>query len=180
MGGVDAIVVAADFLVPSLRHIHNGVYPADMVEEKQIQDHPHGNELDRCYCICPRAGVLRIRLRGAELPDSLQLAGENAAHRRLSVGEQDGLRPACADDSRTLPAGTQQTPGHEELSRQPIKPVPPPQRAAQCGRRRYRGVQLPCRRHRDEPLRRLQSRILRHAGGTLRAPCSRSQSRRVR
>lgn len=58
--------------------------------------------LDRRYCLCPCACIYNFHIHWSELQDSVFFIGENASCGRLSVGQQDVLRAACAYHSNPL------------------------------------------------------------------------------
>ena len=143
-------LVGGSVSVSPFRHLHNRLHSADMVEEVEKRRSAGRDELGRRDPLCSGAGLLHLHVCRPELSDPLVVAREIAARGRLSVGQQNGLRPACAQHPDPLPSGSEHTAiaRDEELCRLAPVEIPPPARLRQRRARRHRGFQLPRRRHR--------------------------------
>ena len=70
MGSMDGAMVARNIPDPAFRHIHNRLHTPDMVEKKPQQDTPCRHELGRRHSLRARSGLLRLRIRRTELPNT--------------------------------------------------------------------------------------------------------------
>ena len=80
-------LVGARVLVFAIRHLYHQIHTLELVEIFAKPNRSQSDELGRRHCVCFGAGVFFVSLRGSKLPNSIILIGENAPHRRLSLGE---------------------------------------------------------------------------------------------
>lgn len=112
------------------RHLSDALRALGLVAHVEFIDGAHGDELDRRYCLCPCACIYNFHIHWSELQDSVFFIGENASCGRLSVGQQDVLRAACAYHSNSLSSLSEHVSynQHKELSRPSGKRIPSSER----------------------------------------------------
>ena len=118
-----------------------------MVEGCRESHRAHHHELGRCHRLCPRSRLFRQYLFLPELHHSQQFTGEKPPRGRLSLREQDELRPTHpADTASHASVPAHAAVGRKELHRKAAVGIQARDTQTRQAER-HRGVQLSGRRH---------------------------------